>query len=30
VAKDVEANGCPMSVLLRGCVPIEVNATLAK
>jgi osmotically inducible protein OsmC len=30
VAKDVEANSCPMSVLLRGCVPIEVDATLVK
>jgi osmotically inducible protein OsmC len=30
LAKDVEANSCPMSVLLHACVPIEVDATLVK
>jgi lipoyl-dependent peroxiredoxin len=27
-AKETEESACPMSVLLRGCVPIEVDATL--
>lgn len=30
VAKETEANGCPVSILLRGCVPIELDATLLK
>jgi lipoyl-dependent peroxiredoxin len=30
VAKETEEGACPMSVLLRNCVPIEVTATLVK
>ena len=29
-AKETEEKSCPMSVLLRNCVPIEVDATLVK
>ena len=30
VAKETEASSCPVSILLRGCVPIELDATLLK